>query len=53
MESRFLINQFTPVAVSFQIDAIGPIGPEVGFKAGEVVPGREQWRLYRKAARDA
>ena len=26
-------------------------GPELGFKAGEVAPGREQW-LYRKAARD-
>jgi len=23
-------------------------GPELGFKAGEVVPGREQWRLYRR-----
>src|ERR1035437_3196609 len=22
-------------------------GPELGFKAGEVVPGREQWRLSR------
>ena len=30
-----------------------PSGPELGFKAGEVVPGREQWRLYREAARDA
>src|SRR3981081_674876 len=24
-----------------------PSGPELGFKAGEVVPGREQWRLSR------
>src|SRR5216684_835872 len=22
-------------------------GPELGFKAGDVVPGREQWRLFR------
>src|SRR6202171_680323 len=24
-----------------------PSGPELGFKAGEVVPGRDQWRLSR------
>src|SRR5712671_1698476 len=24
-----------------------PSGPELGFKAGEVVPGREQWQLSR------
>src|SRR6266849_8648866 len=24
-----------------------PSGPELGFKAGDVVPGREQWRLSR------
>src|SRR5437762_8260340 len=24
-----------------------PAGPELGFKAGEAVPGREQWRLSR------
>src|ERR1700730_9607317 len=24
-----------------------PAGPELGFKAGDVVPGREQWRLSR------
>ena len=24
-----------------------PAGPELGFKAGDLVPGREQWRLTR------
>src|SRR6202167_6578608 len=24
-----------------------PAGPELGFKAGDIVPGREQWRLSR------
>src|SRR5215471_14759161 len=26
---------------------LAPAGPELGFKAGDTVPGREQWRLLR------
>src|SRR5215470_604986 len=28
-----------------------PAGPELGFKAGDLVPGREQWRLLRALER--